>query len=82
MGSIPGLAQWVRDTAVSCGVGCRQGSDPALLWLWCKPAATALTRSVAEKPPYATGTALKRPKKKKENKSKARAYLMVHNKPG
>ena len=23
--------------AVSCGVGRRRGSDPALLWLWCRP---------------------------------------------
>lgn len=31
-GSIPGLAQWVKD-AMSCGVDCRYGSDLALLWL-------------------------------------------------
>ena len=36
-GSIPGLTQWV---AMSCGVGCKHGSDPVLLWLWCRPAAT------------------------------------------
>ena len=43
VGSIPGLAQWAKDpaVAVSCGVGCRYGSDPALLWLWRRPAATA-----------------------------------------
>ena len=36
-GSIPGLAQWVKDkVAMSCGVGGRSGSDPTLLWLWCK----------------------------------------------
>ena len=27
---------------MSCGVGHRRGSDPALLWLWCRPVATAL----------------------------------------
>ena len=27
--------------AVSCGVSCRHGLDPALLWLLCSPAATA-----------------------------------------
>ena len=30
-GSIPGLAQWVKGVAMSCGVGCRCGSDPTLL---------------------------------------------------
>ena len=30
VGSIPGLAQWVKGSgvAVNCGVGCRRGSDP------------------------------------------------------
>ena len=41
-GSIPGLAQWVKNlgVAVSCGVGHRPGWDLALLWLWgwCRPA--------------------------------------------
>ena len=32
-GLISGLAQWVRDPAVSCGIGCRCRSDPMLLWL-------------------------------------------------
>ena len=43
VGSIPGLAQWVKGSgvAVNCGVGCRRGSDPALLWLWRRPVATA-----------------------------------------
>ena len=27
--------------AMSCGVGRRHGSDPALLWVWCRPAAVA-----------------------------------------
>ena len=35
MGSIPGLAQWVKGSgiAVSCDVGRRRSSDLALLWL-------------------------------------------------
>ena len=42
-GLIPGLAQWVNNPAlpVSCGVGCRCGSDPELLWLWLRLVATA-----------------------------------------
>ena len=41
-GSIPGLDQQVKDLiAVSCGVGCRRGSDLALLWLSCRLVATA-----------------------------------------
>ena len=40
VGSVPALAQWVKGSgvAVSCGVGCRRGSDPTLLWLWHRPA--------------------------------------------
>ena len=43
VGSIPGLSQWLKGSgiATSCGVGHRHGSDPALLWLWCRLAATA-----------------------------------------
>ena len=44
-GSIPGLAQWVKDLV--------------LLWLWCRPAATALTGPPAWEPPYVVGMALK-----------------------
>ena len=44
------------------GVGCRHGLDPALLWLWCRPAATAPIRPLAWEPPYATGTALEKAK--------------------
>ena len=37
----------------------------ALLWLWCRPAATALIQPLAWEPPYATSVALKRQKRKK-----------------
>ena len=43
--------------AVSCGVGCRHGSDPALLWLWRRPVATAPIGPLAWEPPYAEGAA-------------------------
>ena len=49
---------------MSCGVGCRRGSDPTLLWLWCRLAATALIKPLAWEPPYASGAALEKTKKK------------------
>ena len=69
-GSIPGLAQWVKGSgvAVSCGVGCRLGSDPTLLWLWRRPVATAPIRPLAWEPPYAVGAAQRNSKKTKINK--------------
>ena len=36
-----------------------------MLWLWHRPAAAAPIRILAWEPPYTTGEALKRPKKKK-----------------
>ena len=43
-GSIPGLAQWVKDP----------------LWLWCRPAAGAPIRPLAWEPPCAVGMALEK----------------------
>ena len=44
------------------------GLGLALLWLWCRPAATAPIRPLAWEPPYATGAALKRQTNKQINK--------------
>ena len=43
---------------MSCGVGCRCGSYPALLWY--RPAAIAPVRPLAWEPPYAASAALER----------------------
>ena len=50
---------------MSCDVGHRCSSDLALLWLWRRPAATALVRPLAWEPPYAVGAALKKDKRQK-----------------
>ena len=55
---------------MGCGVGCRNGSDLALLWLWCRPAAVAPIGPLAWEPPYAAGAALKRQKDQKKKKKK------------
>ena len=51
---------------MSFGVGCRCGLDPVLLWLWCRPVATAPIRPLTWEPPCAMGVALKRQKDKKK----------------
>ena len=63
---------------MSCGVGKRQGLDLALLWLWCRPEATAPIQSPAWEPPYAKGAALKRQKKKKKKKENGRLTAKTH----
>ena len=55
---------------MSCGVGCRRGLDLALLWLWCRPVATALILPLAWEPPYAVGTAQENGKMTKKKKKK------------
>ena len=65
---------------MSCGVGRRLGSDPAFLWLWQRPAATAPIRPLAWEPPYAMGAAqekAKRKKKEKKKRKKKRATLFT-----
>ena len=58
-GLIPGFPQWLRD----------------LVWLWCRPAATARIWPLAWEPPYAKGAALKRQKTK--NKIKIQNVSML-----
>ena len=55
---------------MSSGVGRRYGSNPTLLWLWCRPGATALIQPLAWEPPFAADVALKKPKQKAKPKEK------------
>ena len=72
-GLIPGLAQWLRiSVAVSCGVGHKCGSDPALLWLWCRLAAVVQTLAWE-----LTQTALKNKKRKKRKKKRLGNLLLT-----
>ena len=55
---------------MSYGVGHRHGSDPALLWLWRRPVATASTRPLAWEPSYAKERPKKGQKDKKQTNKK------------
>ena len=55
---------------MSCGVGCRHGLDPMLLWLWYRPAAAGPIGPLAWEPPYAEGAAQEMPKKRQQKKKK------------
>ena len=63
---------------MSCGVGCRHGSDPELPWLWHRPAATAPIRPLTWERPYATGMAQEMAKRKKEKKKEHEKFSKVH----
>ena len=62
-------------------MGHRLGLDPAWLWLWCRPAATAPIRPLAWEPPYAEGVAQEKGKKikKERKKKKTQEFLMWRN---
>ena len=65
---------------MSCGVGCRHGSDPPLLWLWCRLVATAPIQPLAWEPLHAAGAAqeiAKRQKKKKFKKRRLKWYQVT-----
>ena len=63
--------------AMSCGVGCRHGSDPELPRLWCRLAATAQIRPLAWESPYAAGAAqeIAKRQKTKQNKTKQKKRM-------
>ena len=64
---------------MSCGVGHRQDSDPALLWLWCGLAAVAPIQLLAWEPLYAMGAVLKKKKKEKEKENAGFFFLTLPN---
>ena len=62
---------------MSCGVGRRRRSDPVLLWLWHKPAATVPIPPLAWEPPYDAGAVLEKAKKKTKTKQNNTFYRMI-----
>ena len=76
LASLSGLSIW-HCHELWCGVGHRCNSDPMLLWLWYRPAATAVIRPLAWEPPYAVAAALKRQKTKKRKTKGKRMYVYV-----
>ena len=63
---------------MTCGVGGKHGLDLALLWLWCRPAATALICPLAWELPHASGATLKRLKKKEEEEKEQQQQKQQH----
>ena len=55
---------------MNCGVGHRSGSHLALLWLWCRPAATASIQPLAWEAPYAAEAALEMAKRQQQQQKK------------
>ena len=68
---------------MSCGVGGRCGSEPALLWLWRRPTAVAPVQPLAWEFPYAARWGPKRQKKKgkKRKKNPLTLHLQPHDTP-
>ena len=64
-GSILALLSRVRSgIATSYGVGHRRGSDPSLLWLWCRGSCSS-NSTLAQEFSHATDAAIKKERKKK-----------------
>ena len=61
---------------MGCGMGCKHGSNLALLWLWHWLVATALIRPLAQETPCAMGVALKRQKTKKKKRAPADGRML------
>ena len=62
---------------MSCGVGCRHGSDPTLLWMWYRPIAVALIRPLAAwELPYAVSVGLKCKKKREREREEKKEIIL------
>ena len=77
--SLPLLSGLTIRRCVSCGVGRRLGSEPELLWLWCRLVATALIRPLAWEPPYAAGAAQEIAKRQKKKKIYKLVFLYTYH---
>ena len=62
---------------MSCGVGCRRDSDPELLWLWCRPVATAQIRPLGWEHPYAAEAALEKAKRQNKQTNKKKHFAWI-----
>ena len=88
VGSIPGLAQWVKDWTRFHKLQCKSqicGSDLVLLWLWYRPTVAAPIRPLAWELPHAAYGAIKRKRKTKpplspKSKTKRRKESLTNRK--
>ena len=68
-GGVPVMAQWLMNLTSIMRIWVQSLASPhwvrkpALLWLWCRLAVTALIRPLAWEPPYAEGAALEKRQK-------------------
>ena len=66
---------------MSRGVGLRRGSDPEVLWLWCRLVATVPIGPLAWEPPCATAADPEKAKsqnKNKKNKTPAKEMPLIN----
>ena len=72
-GLIPG---GLRISPTICGIGVKCSSDPALLWLWCRPAAAAPIQSLAQEISICHRCSTK---KQNKTKTKTPTWLLKHS---
>ena len=60
-------------------VGCRHGSDPMLLCLWCRLAAVAPIQPLAWEHPYVASIAPKSKEKKRKKKMLSKQIIFINN---